>query len=305
MTGHDDWSRDHGAAALRRHAPEVASTLDRLVALVPPIGDGSVVARAREVCGRTLSLPPLPAPPVTSAPANADGTTQVPLEFAEQFSADVSMIDDAMRGALASALGDRTGTFVQSLYVADWVPRVRAGLDALFEGADADWGIPIEWATEGEPWPLIQRTLVDVARLRELDPVTTEVVRLYQARQHNCRLCKSLRNRTALLAGGDEAVYAEIDDYRSGGLSPRHKAGLGLAEGLTWQPGHLDPQAIAAVREHFSPAEAVELVLDTMRNSCNKIAVSTGTDQANITDGVEIYDVNPDGSVDFGLALPG
>ena len=81
MTGHDDWSRNHGATALRRHAPEVASTLDRLVALVPPIGDGSVVARAREVCGRTLSLPPLPAPPVASAPANADGTTQVRLEF--------------------------------------------------------------------------------------------------------------------------------------------------------------------------------------------------------------------------------
>jgi hypothetical protein len=42
-----------------------------------------------------------------------------------------------------------------------------------------------------------------------------------------------------------------------------------------------------------------------MPASCNKIAVSTGTDEANVDDGIEIYDVNPDGSVDFGLALPG
>ena len=215
------------------------------------------------------------------------------------------MIDDAMRGALASALGDRTGTFVQSLYVADWVPRVRAGLDALFEGADADWGIPIEWATEGEPWPLIQRTLVDVARLRELDPVTTEVVRLYQARRQQLPAVQvpAQPHRTA---GGRRRSRLRRDRRLPQRRAvPRRKAGLGLAEGLTWKPGHLDPQAIAAVREHFSPAEAVELVLDMMRNSCNKIAVSTGTDQANIADGVEIYDVNPDGSVDFGLALPG
>lgn len=305
MARHDDWSRDNGATALRHHAPEVASTVDRLVAAVPSLGDGSLVARTRELCGRTLSLPPLPAPDVSGAPADGGEAARVPLEFAEQFGVDVSMIDDTMRAALAANLGDRTGTFIQSLYTADWVPRLRAGLDALFDGDASAWGVPGEWDTEGQPWPLIQRTLVGVARLRELDPVTTEVVRLYQARQHNCRLCKSLRNRTALLAGGDEAVYAEIDDYRAGGLSPRHRAAVGLAEELTWQPGRLDPQTIDAVREHFSPAESVELVLDMMRNSCNKISVSTGTDQANVTDGVEIYDVNPDGSVDFGLVLPG
>lgn len=299
MTEHDDWARYSGAAALRRFAPDVASTIERLVALVPAIGDDALVARTRELCARTLSLSPLPSPESTD-----DTTPDVPLEFAEQFTVDVSMIDDAARASLSTALGSETGRFVQSLYVADWVPRVRAGLDALFTATEPGWDVPNEWDTTGEPWPLIQRTLVEVARVRELDPVTTEVVRLYQARQHNCRLCKSLRNRTAMLAGGDEALYDALDDYATSDLSPRHKAALALTDALVWQPGHLDPLVVTDVRAHFSPAEAVEMVIDMMRNACNKIAVSTGTDGANVTDGIEVYDVNPDGSVDFGLALP-
>lgn len=270
--------------------------LDRLVANAPT----DLVAGTREVCARTLSLPSLPAPAQTT-----DALTDAPLEFAEQFSVDVSMIDDAQRAALASVLGPDTGRFVQLLYVADWVPRARAGLAALFTAQEPGWTVPVEWDTTGEPWPLIQRTLVEVARVRELDPVTTEVVRLYQARQHNCRLCKSLRNRTAMLAGGGEELYDEVDDFRTSSLSPRHKAALEFADALIWQPAHLDPQVVADLRTYFSPAEAVEVVIDLMRNACNKIAVSTGSDAANVADGIEVYDVNPDGSVDFGLALPG
>jgi len=53
-----------------------------------------------------------------------------------------------------------------------------------------------------------------VARLRALDPVTTEVVRLRGAAQHNCRLCKSLRKGNALDAGGSESLYADIEALR-------------------------------------------------------------------------------------------
>ncbi|MBM4524088.1 carboxymuconolactone decarboxylase family protein [Rhodococcus hoagii] len=296
MTEHDDWAHHSGASALRHFAPEVASTLDRLVATAPT----DLAAGTRVVCARTLSLPPLPAPARI-----ADDFTGASLEFAEQFSVDVSMIDDAQRASLTTAIGADTGRFVQLLYVADWVPRARAGLDALFSASEPGWTVPVEWDTAGEPWPLIQRTLVEIARVRELDPVTTEVVRLYQARQHNCRLCKSLRNRTAMMAGGREELYDEIDDFRRSGLSPRHKAALEFADALIWQPARIDPQVVADVRTHFSPAEAVELVIDLLRNACNKIAVSTGTDGANVAEGIEVYDVNPDGSVDFGLALPG
>lgn len=300
MTGYDDWTRHSGSSALLCFAPAVASMLDRLVATAPDLGDGALVTGARVTCARALALPPLP------TPHSPDSTgTGVAVEFAEQFAVDVSTIDDLLREALASALGDRVGAFVQVLYVADWVPRLRAGLDALFTAPEPGWTMPTRWDTDGQAWPLIQRTLVEVARVRELDPVTTEVVRLHQARQHNCRLCKSLRNRTAMLAGGDEALYDAVDDFRASSMSPRHKAALELTNALVWQPGHLDPQVVADVRTHFSPAEAVELVIDMMRNACNKVAVATGTDGANVAVGIEVYDVNPDGTVEFGLPLPG
>ncbi|WFR71942.1 carboxymuconolactone decarboxylase family protein [Prescottella defluvii] len=245
-----DWTNESGASALRRFAPAVAETLDRLVAVVPAIGDSPLTAVTRQACAVTLSLPALPAPePAPSAP----DAPPAALVLAEQFCIDVSGIDDGMRTALATALGDRTGVYMQALDVADWVPRVRAGLDALFGAPGPGWPVPTTWDTTGEPWPLIQRTLVEVARVRELDPVTTEVVRLYQARQHNCRLCKSLRNRTAMMAGGDESLYDAIDDFRRNDLSPRHKAALELADALTWQPGHLDPRVASDVRAHFSP----------------------------------------------------
>jgi len=57
-----------------------------------------------------------------------------------------------------------------------------------------------------------------VGALRSLDPVTTEVVRLRGAVQHNCRLCKSLREGTALDAGGTESMYADIENYETSPL---------------------------------------------------------------------------------------
>ena len=50
--------------------------------------------------------------------------------------------------------------------------------------------------------------------MRALDPVTAEMVRLRGAAQHNCRLCKSLRESAALDAGGSEAMYADIERLR-------------------------------------------------------------------------------------------
>jgi hypothetical protein len=48
----------------------------------------------------------------------------------------------------------------------------------------------------------------------------------------------------------------------------------------------------------------VELVLDVARNAQNKIAVALGADDPNVESGVEIYDVNPDGTLTYGLAAP-
>ena len=115
--------------------------------------------------------------------------------------------------------------------------------------------------------------------MRALDPVTSELVRLRGAAQHNCRLCKSLRESTALDAGGSETLYGDIEHFQDSMLfDGRAKAALRYADGLIWTPAHLDVDDAAEVRSGYSDDEAVELTFDVMRNASNKVAVSLGAD---------------------------
>lgn len=154
------------------------------------------------------------------------------VEFAEQFGIDVSMITDEQRTAFVAALGKQTYATVVQIFLADFLPRLRAGLTAL--------GLPVEWdqapaadvdAGHGPVHPIPAPA---VARLRALDPVTTEVVRLRGARAHDCRLCKSLRESTALDAGGSESLYDDVDTYESSMLLCGHSSAGRLPTPLIW-----------------------------------------------------------------------
>ena len=196
--------------------------LTRLVALSP--GDGRATALIRRVCAQTLALPALPAEIAVSGPGS--DAEAVVADFAEQFSIDVSMVGGEHRSRLWKVLGDSTfGTVVQ-MYIADFVPRVRAGLEALGIGDEyLGWvSGPVAWDHATDPSDAVfNRFLPSVARLCELDALTSEVVRLRGAAQHNCRLCKSLRETTALGAGGSETLYGDIEQFEvSAQLTDRH-----------------------------------------------------------------------------------
>ena len=108
--------------------------------------------------------------------------------------------------------------------------------------------------------------------------------------QHNCRLCKSLRESTALDAGGSETMYDEIERFeKSVLLGDRVKAALRYVDGLIWSPAHLVADDVAEVRSRFSEAEAIELTFDVMRNASNKVAVSLGADAPRVETGTERY----------------
>ena len=214
-------------------------------------------------------------------------------EFADQFGADVSGITDEQRAALTATLGKATFTTVVTLYLADFLPRVKAGLDAL--------GLPTDWSA-GEQSDadisdvLFNRFLPAVARLRNLDPITTELVRLRGARAHDCRLCKSLREGTALDAGGSESLYDDVDRFESSELiNDSQKAALRYADALIWMPAHIEPAVAQDVLRHFTPEQARELTLDVMRNASNKIAVSLKADAARVESGTERYLIDADG----------
>jgi len=274
--------------------------LARLVALSP--GDGRVGGLVRRVCAQALSLPPLPAEVAVKEPESE--AEAVVAEFAEQFSVDVSTITGEQRSRLWKHLGDSTFGAVLSMYIADFVPRVRAGLEALGVGEQyLGWvHAPISWDHATDPSDVVfNEFLPAVARMRALRPVTSELVRLRGAAQHNCRLCKSLREGTALEAGGSETLYDDIERFEDSVLlDDRAKAALRYADALIWTPAHLVADDVAEVRARFSDAEAVELTFDIMRNASNKVAVSLGADAPRVEHGTERYLIGADGQTVFG-----
>ncbi|MDT5348841.1 MAG: hypothetical protein QOH91_2128 [Mycobacterium sp.] len=276
--------------------------LTRLVALSPGSpGDRRIAALVRRVCAQALSLPPLPAEVAVDGPESE--AEAVVAEFAEQFSVDVSAISGEQRSRLFKHLGNSTFGVVTAMYIADFLPRVRAGLEALGVGsAYLGWvSGPIAWDHSTDVSDAVfNRLMPAVARMRALDPVTSELVRLRGAAQHNCRLCKSLRESTALDAGGSETLYDDVERFESSELfDDRVKAALRYTDALIWTPAHLVADDVEEVRSRFSEVEAVELTFDIMRNASNKVAVSLGGDAPRVESGTERYLLDADGQTVF------
>ena len=266
--------------------------LGRLVALAPP-AHSRINSLVRQTCAKTLSLSPLPSEVVVDGPT--DEAESVAVEFAEQFSVDVSSVGDDLQSRFTSALGASAFPAVMLTYFADFLPRVRAGFEAL--GMPVPWSDSVDWDHYSDLGDVLFNTfLPGVARLREIDPVTTEVVRLRGATQHNCRLCKSRREGHALDAGGTESLYEQIEWFEtSTDLSDRHKAALRYADAMMWTPADIAPEVAGGVRTNFTESEAFELTVDVMRNAANKIMVALGADAPKVQEGTERFFVDENG----------
>lgn len=308
---------ERAAESLRELAPEPFAAFDLVLVALP----GAAPSRPVELSRRRISmlldgardaLPPLDRLPVdhlttlSSWPTSLhyDAVDRATLELAEQFVIDVSSLSDDQRQRCLGDLGDQAFGTVQSLYVLDHGLRVRAALRQLFgvpHGAAA--AVPAQGpAPSGEDlWSALDAWMRAVARLRTLDPLTTELVRLRGARVHDCRLCRSLRNVRAVQGGADEATFDQVDDYERSDLTETHKVALRLTDAMLWRPTAYPEGLVEQVHAHYSPEQSVEIVLDVARNAANKIAVTFGADQANVADGVEYYDVDEAGELVYGL----
>src|SRR5262245_61220316 len=92
-------------------------------------GDSELDTLIRLTCGRTLALPPLPSEVDPGDVASETGP--VVSAFAEQFAVDVSGISANQRDKFLGALGNNAFRTVAAIFIADFVPRVWAGFDAL------------------------------------------------------------------------------------------------------------------------------------------------------------------------------
>jgi alkylhydroperoxidase family enzyme len=306
----------NGRATAFHYAPDAAASLDRLEATVWKVVDIDLFDLASRVAADVHGYPSLSRPaqlgpsPWNGRPVarwrtfdELDDAQRVALEFAEQFSTDVSSISDEQRAALQRTLGDAALTFAHALYVADVVPRARLALDRLFGPSEQ----PVPDTTDAHApdlWDALQYNIKVVPGLREHEPITSELIRLRLARHHPCRICKSLRSYSAFAAGADETTFAAVDSYESSDLSDSIKAALALTDAMVWTPARISDELVDELRAHFTPAQQVELVLDIARNASNKFAVSMGVDDPHVTEGFEVYDVAVDGSTTYGLARP-
>ena len=127
-------------------------------------GDGRLDTLTRLTCGRALSLHPLPME--MDWVDGASESESVVAAFTEQFAVDVSEVGANQRKQLLSVLGDNVFRTVVMIFVADFVPRVWAGLDALGLGKPGNGGA-VEWDHETDPIDaLLNGFIPAVARLR-------------------------------------------------------------------------------------------------------------------------------------------
>jgi hypothetical protein len=303
---------------IREFAPDAIGALVRMESVA---WDGAartglldVTELIAEACADQHGLRPLTVPPCLRQAGREragelrtrDGLTEVDrsaLEFAEQFSLDVSSISDGQRRRFFEGFAEQAADLAATVFVMDFLPRTWAALDALSATTQLRAPRQPSSPTEGASiWEAIDTFSRLVVSFDILDPVTSELVRLRGARQHQCRLCKSLRSRSALRAGVGESSFAAVDDYESSDLTPTQKAALSFTDAMIWAPGHLDEPA-RRLTEHASAEESVSLVFDVTRNALNKIAVAMRADQPHVEDGIEIYDIDVSGTPVYGLTV--
>jgi alkylhydroperoxidase family enzyme len=329
--------RSAGIEALRRWAPDAASAFTDLRAEVwlssspgrlvladariaqllrDEPGEGDAPTAPTEWSARLAEVSRWP-----SSPRFGEGDRAC-LGFSEQFVVDVAGVDDPLRADLNAALGPAgVLDFVVALFVLDHGRRVTMVLDRLFPdgaggfrvagGADTVGGAaggadPVSRSPSrgdgSEGMALLgtfDRLSRSVALLDAVDPVTTELVRLRSAREHNCRLCQSTRSVRALDAGADEALLGATERYEVSDLSEGQKVALRLTDAMITRPAAVDAALAEQVHRSFAPPQVVELVMDVMRNSGQKIAVALAADAPHVTSGVERFEISPAGEVRY------
>ena len=314
-----------GTEALFAHAPGAAQALCDIEAAVWEDTTGAGLSDLAElmsrVCASVTGLDPL-TPPAGYHPGRwagaeparwrsiaglgrANATT---LGFAEQFSTDVSSISEEQRAELFRIHGGQSANMAATVFVMDFLPRTYAALDALFDGLPTTGAIGSAGpSSDGHPsgglWGALDLFTRTVPQLDAVDPVTTELVRLRGARQHQCRICSSLRSRPALVAGADEDTFSSVDDFEHSDLPASQKASLAFTDAMVWTPGTIGAEVIDILVATATAVQRVELVLDITRNALNKVAVALGADAPHVEGGVEIFDVGTDGNLVYGLRV--
>ena len=275
------WTQTTGASTkrygriviARDQAPLAFAAWDQLLVTVASRTSIDQMELARAIARASLD-PAAPAVPKSGLTA-----------FAVQMVVDVASMTPGVRAAGLAALGTDGPAFILGVWTEDMMMRAGAAWQEFF---GEEWRL-IPAAADVGPWAAHEKFLLEVAKLRALDPVTSELVRLRGARAHDCRLCQSRRNVTAIdLAGGTDV----FDGPDPGRLSDIQSVALRVVDAFVWQPMRWPPGLGQQVVDALGPAAATELILDIVRNAANKIAVAFGADAPQVENGIEYFDID-------------
>jgi hypothetical protein len=258
----------------RDQAPVAFAAWDELIVAVASGTPPDLMEQARAIVRASLD-PAAPSASKSSARA-----------FAVQMVVDVAAMTPEVRAAGLAELGAGGPAFILGVWTEDMMMRAGAAWRELFR---EEWR-PIPTSADVGPWVAHEKFLLEVAKLRALDPVTSELVRLRGARAHDCRLCQSRRNVTAIdLAGGGDL----FDGRDPSGLSDTQSLALQVVDAFVWQPMKWPAGLGQQVVDALGAAAATELTLDIVRNAANKIAVAFGADAPLVETGIEYYEIDP------------
>lgn len=268
-----DIKRYGRAVIARDQAPVAFAAWDELIAAVASSTSSERATQARAIARASLDTV---APVVPQSGSTA---------FAMQMVVDVASLTAEERAVGLAALGSGAPSFLLAVWTEEMMIRAGASWRELFS---EDWR-PIPASVDVDPWAAHERFLLEVAKLQTLDPVTSELVRLRGARAHNCRLCQSRRNVTAIdLVRGSDV----FESHDPSGLSDTQSLALQVVDAFVWQPMRWPPELGRRVVDEFGSAAATELILDIVRNAANKIAVAFGADMPLVETGIEYYDID-------------
>jgi AhpD family alkylhydroperoxidase len=122
-----------------------------------------------------------------------------------------------------------------------------------------------------------------------LDPALLHLVRMRASQINGCAYCLDMHSKDARAAGETEQRLYLLDAWREVDLySERERAALEWTEALTRiTEGHVPDAVYAAVREHFSEAELINLSLAVVAiNGWNRLSIAFRTEAGHYRPGM-------------------
>jgi alkylhydroperoxidase family enzyme len=129
----------------------------------------------------------------------------------------------------------------------------------------------------------------------DLDPSTLEVARLRNAHRMHCRLCMSLRRKSAFPGGLDEQLVSQIAGTDLDGLSGPARTVAEVVDAFVGSPGAVPEQVVEAARANLAPEEIALLLLSLVVWTGNRVLVCLGLDEPVEPGELTMFDYSAEG----------